>query len=119
MEPQTYVASAASTDEAIKVVPKAPISRIEGDPLKSFEVYHFTVATDLRLWLTFSVEDRIERLRQYEDMTPRKAEDLRLDHERVHKILNYVIWLESIDPRGKREVAALAFNMLFPRKANG
>jgi hypothetical protein len=117
--PAEYVASKVSTElpsEMLKA-PEPPKPKIEGDPLKSFEYYHFQVQSDLRNWMTFAKPDRIEKAKRFSNVAD--EERYRIDPDRRHKILNYIMWLESIHSLGDRDVAAVAFNGLFPKTVDG
>ena len=102
--------------QAVKVVPReVDQPRILADPLTSFETYHFDIQTTLRTWMTCAKEQRIENAKRYA-MPPRENADndpKLIDWRKRHKILNFIMWIESIHPRGEREVAAVAFNGLF------
>jgi len=72
--------------------------------------------------MTFSEADRKRRAALFgsnvlsDAKTIMERQQYKWTPERRHKVLNYIIWLESIHPKGSREVAALAFNALFPKK---
>lgn len=113
--PTEYTASRVSAEIPSDLLKPAapPPPKIEGDPLKSFEYYHYQVQADLRNWITFGKEERIVKAKRFSNV--QNEERYRIDPDRRHKILNYIIWLESIHPQGDREVAAVAFNGLFPK----
>ena len=120
LEPIKFVASTESiripTPQNVpeETLPKRPI--IGDDPLSAFENYHTQIQTDLRGWMTFSVEARIEKAKRFSKL--HQSDALKMDEDRRVKILNYIIWMESHHPLGKREPAAVAFNGLFPKNAS-
>jgi len=123
-EPVTHNASMHSVmvPKTREVPPNEEKVEIEKDPLVSFEHFHFQIATDLRNWMTFTEDDRMRRTALFgspvlEDAKPLWGRDeYKWTPRRRHKVLNYIIWVESIHPLGKRSVAALAFNALFPKE---
>lgn len=121
-QPQSHYASMESVRIPApgekKMDPNEP-PRIERDPLTSFEYFHVDIQAQLNAWTTFSTEDRKKRTALFAspvlaDAPVRASRDMyRWTPARRHKVLNYIIWIESIHPQGSREVAALAFNGLF------
>lgn len=121
MEPQTYsaVMEAEKASEEAKSA-KKPIEQrvtIQADPLTSFEGFHVEVKTELTAWMTWGKEARLAKAEKYAaPLTKHSEETFKLTPVRRHKILNYIMWIESVHPHGDREVAAIAFNGLFPKK---
>lgn len=101
--------------------PNVEKPEIERDPLTSFEHFHYQAKADLSNWMIFDKPERLKRAAVYgsQDLLDAKPiferEEYRWTHRRRHKVLNYIMWIESIHPKGDREVAAVAFNALFPR----
>jgi hypothetical protein len=114
MQPVQHVASRHSVERPTIPAAAQPPPQIESDPLTSFEYFHFQVRTDLRLWMTFGLEERIEKAKRFSRMNEDPA--FKVTPERRHKILNYIIWLESTHPAGHRNPAAVAFNGLFKKE---
>jgi hypothetical protein len=85
----------------------------ENDPLRSFERERPQKKTDLLLWMTFQKEDRIRKIRFF---VKEQMDGQDPDMNTVYRDLNYIIWMESRHPLGDRDVAAVAFNNLFPQK---
>ena len=112
-EPVQHVASRHSVERPVYKPEEQAQPTIVADPLTSFETYHFQIRTDLRNWMTFGVEDRIRRAKQFSNL--KDDPQLRMTPERRHKLVNYIIWLESTHPRGHRDPAAVAFNGLFKK----
>jgi len=98
-----------------KAVEARTTPKIDSDPLMAFENYHFSVKTDLKGWMTFSLDDRIKKAKQYVECSTKMTETLKIDKARRHKILNYIIWIESHHPNGNRLAAREAFMGLFPK----
>lgn len=115
--PQTYVASMASVQSKPVVAPEVKEPRIEGDPLTAFENFHFQVQADLRGFMTHPEEKRVEMVKDLLATSPREEERLKLTPARRHKMLNYIIYIESHHPNGARAVAREAFLGLFPEPA--
>jgi aromatic ring hydroxylase len=88
--------------------------RIEMDPLTSFEHFHHEMQAILNSWMTLTLDSRTAKAKEFaKGISSYMRESFRMTRERRHKILNYVIWIESIHPHGDRDVAAIAFNGLF------
>jgi hypothetical protein len=103
------------------------LPRIERDPMTSFEYYSSDIQAQLNAWTTFAVDDRKKKAALFGSPVLADApvvgerEANRWTPARRHKVLNFIIWIESLHPKGSREVAAIAFNALFgkPEKKGG
>ncbi len=119
-EPSSYHASAVSIELAPqnKLPHPGTSPRIEGDPLMSFENFPVQVQSDLRGWMTYSVEDREKKITELQTMTAERMATRKITEDRRVKMLFYMMWMERMHPSGDRRPAALAFNALFgPNKA--
>ena len=122
MAPQTHYASMESVRipaPGEKRMDPNEAPRIERDPMTSFEYYHVDIQAQLNSWTSFSVADRKKRTALFGSPVLADAPVIgnrtqyRWTAARRHKVLNYIIWIESLHPQGSREVAAVAFNALF------
>lgn len=126
-EPKSHYASNESVRiyaHEKKVEPlETPV--IEKDPLVAFEHFHGQMQADLRNWVTFEKDDRLRRVALFASPVVADAkaalgrDEFKWSPRRRHKVLNYIIWIESIHPLGNRDVAAAAFNAIFPKKTTG
>lgn len=121
-QPQSHYASMESVRipaAGEKRMDPNELPRIERDPMTSFEYYHADIQAQLNSWTTFSVGDRKRRAALFgspiltDAPVEASREMFRWTPARRHKVLNYIIWIESLHPQGNREVAAVAFNALF------
>lgn len=123
LHPETYSAPAEVEKAAAKARHQGPVQpnerpRIEADPLTSFENFNSAVRTDLATWMTGTKDARIEKAKAFAaPLTEHFEATFKMTPARRVKTLNYIIWLESVHPNGERDVAAVAFNGLFPKKA--
>ncbi len=85
---------------------------IARDPLTSFENFIYSLRTDLSGWMTFSKRDRLDRCKWWVDTYVDTA--MKVTPDRRHKALCFIIFMESHHPLGDSQVAAVAFNGLFP-----
>ena len=85
---------------------------IPRDPLTSFENFIFTIRTDLSSWMTFDKKGRLDRCKWFVDTYVDSAQKMTPD--RRHKVLCFIIFMESHHPLGDSDVAAVAFKGLFP-----
>lgn len=111
--PVIYEAAREAMDQvgaavAPSFVPNVPVITL--DPLRSFERERDLLKTDLNNWRTFQPKDREAKVRSWVN-----APDF-FKEESKHRILNYIIWIESM-PGGDRDTAAVAFNALLPEKS--
>lgn len=97
---------AMNAEASPKTAMVSPVPIVSLDPLRSFEREKDLLKTDLNGWKTFLPVDRLKKARQF------AAQQGKTSEER-HRIFNYIIWVESL-PDGDRDVAAVAFNALFP-----
>lgn len=99
--------------------------RIERDPMTSFEYFHVEMQATFNAWMTLSLDDRKKRTALFgspilTDAKPILGRDqYKWTPARRHKVLNYIIWIESLHGNGSREVAAIAFNALFGKAKKG
>lgn len=114
MEP--VVSTAWDAIEKSKTAPVKPppneLPNIPRDPLTSFENMIYTIRTDLSGWMTFDKKSRLDRTKWFVDTYTDTS--MKMTPDRRHKILNYIIFIESHHPMGDSHVAALAFKGLFP-----
>lgn len=99
----------AMADEAIRakavLLEKKEVSGLFSDPLRSFEKASEKLKTELRCWMTREEKDRAVKVKELADG------DNEAERQRD---MNFIIWFESLHPKGSRNIAALAFNRLFP-----
>jgi hypothetical protein len=76
--------------------------------------------TDLRMWHTFSPEDRIKRCERFAAMRGKELDpDRKVAADMRKRYLTFILMREINHPDGKRAVAEVAFDALFPTKKKG
>lgn len=112
-EPRSYYASNESTK-----IPKAPPPEmqqpvLEADLLVAWDQFSFQQQTDMRLWMTNGKKSRMKRAAWW--AATKVDEDKGIDPRKQSKMLFTIMFGEFYHPHGDREVAAIAFNALFPK----
>ena len=101
----------AAADEVIRaravLLTKKEVSALMSDPLRSFEKAHELVKTELRCWMTHEEKARVKMAQEMH---------LSRNESELQRDLNFVFWIESVHPKGSRNVAAVAFNGLFKNR---
>lgn len=81
------------------------------DPLRNFCEKDRRLETEMHAWMTFSKEDRAKRLKFYAD----RPLDSQWTEEDRRSTFEYVMYAERRHKLGDREVAAYAFNCIWPK----
>jgi hypothetical protein len=112
-EPKSYY----SSNEAIKFPTAAPPEMqqpvLEADLLVAWDQFTFQQQTDMRLWMTHGKKSRMKKAAWWA-ATP-QDEDKGIDPRKQVKMLFTIMFAERLHPHGERDVAAIAFNALFPK----
>jgi hypothetical protein len=112
-EPKSYY----SSNEAIKFPTAAPPEMqqpvLEADLLVAWDQFTFQQQTDMRLWMTQGKKARMKKAAWW--ATTSFDEDKKIDPRKQVKMLFTIMFAERMHPHGERDVAAIAFNALFPK----